>query len=103
MRAKVTLVLWFCMVLVCSSAALAKRPEQPDGQGQRIHGPKFNFGDCGGVKACLGEAGMGSLLRTSGLEKHRTVDELAKMLDEDDDLVCTTPCLPIPRRRCSCG
>jgi hypothetical protein len=92
MRANVFLVLWFCMFMVCSPAVVAK---QPGSQGQTSRGPKFKFGECGGARACLGEAGMESLLRKSGLQKHRTVDDLAKMLDEDKDLVCinTYACL----------
>lgn len=86
MRAKVFLVLWLCMFMVCSPAVVAKRPGS---QVQKSRGPKLSFGECGGAKACLGEAGMDKLLKKSGLQ-NRTVDDLAKMLDEDDDLVRST-------------
>lgn len=48
-------------------------------------GAKFDFSDCGGAKACLGEKRLGNLLKKTGM--HKSVEEIANILDQDDDLV----------------
>lgn len=55
---------------------------------------KSNFGDCGGAKTCLGVEKLERLLKKTGLDTHKSVDELAQQLDQDDDLVsycCLSP------------
>jgi hypothetical protein len=47
---------------------------------------EFNFTGCGGAAKCLGESGLERLRIRAGM-KHRTRAQLAKVLDEDNDLV----------------
>jgi hypothetical protein len=46
----------------------------------------FNYTGCGGAAKCLGDAGLEKLRIRSGM-KHRSRAQLARVLDEDHDLV----------------
>lgn len=47
---------------------------------------EFNFTACGGAAKCLGTSGLEKLRIRSGM-KHRSRADLARALDEDNDLV----------------
>lgn len=47
---------------------------------------KKDFAACGGAKACMGAQKLDRIRRRSKMS-HKTVDEVAQILDEDDDLV----------------
>lgn len=47
---------------------------------------KNDFKSCGGAKACLGAQKLDRIRRRAGLG-HKTIDQLAQQLDEDEDLV----------------
>lgn len=48
---------------------------------------EFHFKGCGGAAKCLGAAKLERLRVRSGMHRHRNQAELAKQLDDDDDLV----------------
>lgn len=82
MKPNVVLVVGLCLLLACTVEVHGKRQGN-----RRARGPKFNFVDCGGSRACLGEAKLNSLVKDTGLQEIRTADHIAKLLDEDHDLV----------------
>lgn len=68
------------LLLVTAAVLISTAQAQPSMKGKK------NFQACGGAKACLGAQKLDRIRRRSGL-KHKTVDELAQELDQDDDLV----------------
>lgn len=71
-----------CLLLLLSAALLISTAEaKPDNVRNRN-----DFRSCGGAKACLGAQKLDRIRRRAGMG-HKTIDQLAQQLDEDDDLV----------------
>jgi hypothetical protein len=51
---------------------------------------KNDFRSCGGAKACLGAQKLDRIRRRAGMG-HKTIDQIAQQLDEDEDLVSVVP------------
>jgi hypothetical protein len=68
------------LLLVSAAVMISTAQAQPSMKGKK------DFKACGGAKACLGAQKLDRIRRRSGL-KHKTVDELAQELDQDEDLV----------------
>jgi hypothetical protein len=68
------------LLLVSAAVLIITAQAQPSMKGKK------DFKACGGAKACLGAQKLDRVRRRSGL-KHKTVDELAQELDQDEDLV----------------
>lgn len=74
-----TLLAALCVLLSASQCAA----EKPQGSLPNL---KFDFKRTGGSKASLGVSRLERLRNRSGMD-HKTADELAKLIDDDDDLV----------------
>jgi hypothetical protein len=64
------------MVLLCTPALAAPNPDKL----------KFNFGGPGGALAALGKPRLERIRRING-QQDKTLDEVARMLEGDPDLV----------------
>jgi hypothetical protein len=71
------------LVLVTLTQAAPQRQQQ---QKPDTWKGKKDFEACGGAKACMGVQKLDRIRRRSGMG-HKTVDEVAQILDQDDDLV----------------
>lgn len=79
----------FCLLLALCLIGGVHAAKKDKGQRR---GPQYDFSACGGAKACLGEAKLNQVLAKTGLNQHKTVDDLAQLLDTDDDLVSRRNC-----------
>lgn len=84
-RATASLLL-MTVAVVLLFATLTQAAPPPHAQKPAEWKGKKDFAACGGAKACMGVQKLDRIRRRSGMA-HKTVDELAQILDQDKDLV----------------